>query len=572
MKKEIIGIVVLKFLFDKETKIKNLEVYVYDKLGKEIEHVKKRDFQDLSAADGFSLYTDNRLLYNKYTPVSYPYTLAVSYTIETTDTGFFPPWYFLSGYTVSVEKSVYEILFASPDLKPDVKEFNLDKIEVSKVDDNQKIVYKARNIRAIKAEAHGPSFRNIVPRLSLRMKKFHLKGEDAQANNWKEIGDWMNNSLLKDRAILPEGTVVVVKDLVKGVTDDLEKAKIVYKYVQDNTRYISVQIGIGGWKPISAIDVDKTKYGDCKGLSNYTHALLKAVGVKSYYTVIQAGKRKVDFDSEFAALQGNHAILAIPYDDKYYWIDCTSQTHPFGFVGDFTDDRLALVITPDGGEIVKTVAYLDEDNLQKTKAKYSINSNGGISGNITIGAKGIQYDNRFYLENETKEDVLKHYKEYWNNINNLVLNSYEFKNDRENVIFNEDVVVDATNYATKSGDRILFVVNAFNKNSYVPDRYRNRKLPLEIQRGYLDEDEYEISLPIEYNIESLPVKKVIDSEFGSYQVNYEYNEEKNVILYNRSLLIKEGNYPKEKYKDYRNFRKEVSSIDNAKVVLIKNIK
>jgi len=56
-----------KVSFDKETKIKNLEVYVYDKLGEEIERIKKKDFQDLSAADGFSLYTDNRILYNNLT-------------------------------------------------------------------------------------------------------------------------------------------------------------------------------------------------------------------------------------------------------------------------------------------------------------------------------------------------------------------------------------------------------------------------------------------------------------------------------------------------------------------------
>lgn len=558
--------------FDKETKIKNLDVYIYDKLGGELDHIKKKDFQDLSAADGFSLYTDNRLLYNKYTPVTYPYTISVSYTIETSDTGFFPPWYFLSDYMVSVEKSIYEISYASPDLKPDVKEFNLDNIAVTKEDEFGKIIYKADNIVAIKSEVLGPSFRDIVPRLSLRMKKFHLKGEEAKANNWKEIGDWMNNALLKDRAILPVETVAKVKKLVAGVTDDLEKAKIIYQYVQDHTRYISVQIGIGGWKPISAIDVDKVKYGDCKGLSNYTHALLKAVDVQSYYTVIQAGKRKVDFDSEFSALQGNHAILAIPYNEKYYWIDCTSQTNPFGFVGDFTDDRLALVVTPEGGKIVKTVSYLNEENHQKTIVKYKIESNGSISANVNIDTKGIQYDDRFYLANETQEDIVKYYKSYWDNINNLVLNTHEFSNNKQDVIFNEKVSIDAINYATKSGERILFVVNAFNKNSYVPDRYRNRKFPLKIQRGYLDEDEYEINLPMEYKLESLPAEKKIDNEFGSYKVNYDYNEAEKTIKYSRRLLIKEGDYPKEKYNTYRNFRKEISSADNAKIVLIKSAK
>jgi len=293
----------------------------------------------LGTADGFSLYIDNRALRLNYTPVQYPYTMEFNYEIETSDTAFFPPWYFLGGYRASVEKSYYAISYASESIKPEIKKHNLDQIEVSETETPGKIVFEAENIAAIKSESLSPGFRKIAPRLSTRLKKFNLKGQEATVDTWKDFGAWMNKALLKDRAALEPGTIAKAKNLVKGVTDDLEKAKIIYKYVQDNTRYISVQIGIGGWKPISAIDVDRLKYGDCKGLSNYTHALLKSVDVPSYYTVIQAGNRKTDFDEDFAAMQGNHAILAIPYNDQYYWIDCTSQTHPFGFVGDFTDDN-----------------------------------------------------------------------------------------------------------------------------------------------------------------------------------------------------------------------------------------
>lgn len=556
--------------YDKEKKIKNLDVYVYDKLGKEINHIKKKDFQDVSAADGFSLYTDDRILRKMYTPINYPYTISISYNIETSDTCFFPPWYFLPGYMVSVEKSHYEVSYSTSDLKPDVKEFNLEGISLSKVNEPDRLAYKAENILAIKSEAHGPTFSNIVPRLSLKIKKFNLKGENAEVNNWKEMGLWINNALLNNRDILPTETIVRAGKLVEGIDDDLEKAKIIYKYVQDNTRYISVQIGIGGWKPISALDVDQVKYGDCKGLSNYTHALLKAVGVKSYYTVIHAGNQKVNFDPDFSALQGNHAILAIPYKEKYYWIDCTSQTHPFGFVGDFTDDRLALVIKPDGGEVVKTVSYLDEENSQRTTAKYTIGSNGSISGNVEISTRGIQYDNRFHLENETHENIIKHYKDYWDNINNLVIKENKLKNDRENIVFTENISIDATNYAASSGNRMFFTVNAFNKNSYVPNRYRNRQTPLVIQRGYLDEDEYIVKIPDTYNVEGIPDEKVIENEFGHYKTKFIFNEKERTISYKRSMMIKEGYYPKEKYKEYRNFRKETASADNAKVVLIKS--
>ncbi|MEM7556820.1 MAG: DUF3857 domain-containing transglutaminase family protein [Cyanobacteria bacterium P01_A01_bin.84] len=557
--------------YDKEKRIKNIEAYIYDGFGREIEHVKRKDFQDVSAADGFSLYTDDRLLTYTYTPVQYPYTVEFTYEVETSDTGVFPSWYFLSGYLGSVEKSIYAIQYDSEALKPIIKENRLSDLDVSVEEKPGMIVYKANNIPAIKRESLSPPFSAIVPKLSARLTNFSFKGYEAEVNNWNDMGKWMQDKLLEGRAALSEETKSKARLLVKGVEDDLEKAKIIYKYVQENTRYISVQIGIGGLQPISAIDVDRVKYGDCKGLSNYTMALLNVVGVKSYYTTVQAGETKEDFEEDFADLiQGNHIILAIPYNDRYYWIDCTSQIHPFGFIGDFTDDRKVLIINDKGGKIVKTTAYLNEDNYQNISAVYSLNEEGGISGDITIKTEGIRYNNRFYLEDETQENILKHYKKYWSNINNLEVKQNEFNNDRDSIVFVEKVRINASNYATKSGGRILFAANVFNNKNSIPDRYRNRKLPFEIQRGFLDEDEFMIHLPEGYTIEAIPDEQTIENEFGSYQMSARVVNDKKVIAYKRKLLIREGAYPKEKYKLYRDFVKATARADNARIVLLKN--
>lgn len=556
--------------FDKERKIKNINVFVYNQLGQEINHFKKKDFADISAVDGFSLFNDDRILRHTYTPISYPYTIRTTYEVETSDTAFFPPWYFLSNYRVSVEKSHYEIAYSTLDLKPEIKEHNLEELIFNKIEAPGRFIYKAKNIPAVSYEELSPSFRDVVPRLSVRMKNFSLKGEYGEAENWKELGSWMNTALLKNRDELPQETIVKAKKLVEGVSDDLEKAKIIYKYVQDNTRYISVQIGIGGWKPISAVDVDLVKYGDCKGLSNYTYALLKAVGVTAYYTVIYAGKDKVDFQEDFAALQGNHAILAIPYKDNYYWIDCTSQVHPFGFVGDFTDDRKALIITPNGGEIVKTVSYINEQNLSKFIANFKLGERGEITADVSMESRGIAYDNRFQLENENRENTVISYKKYWDYINNLEVESSSFFNDREAVVFKESVFLSATNYATISGNRMFFIPNAFDRNNYVPDRYRVRIRPLLIDRGYLDESEFSIALPKGYMVEAMPEDVIIESEFGKYTMELIHNKTEHTIKYSRSLFIKKGDFEKEKYDDYRVFREKTAKNDNAQIVLIQN--
>ena len=404
--------------------------------------------------------------------------------------------------------------------------------------------------------------------MKLAVERFHFNGVDGQAKNWLEFGDWIQNSLLQGRSEVSQKTKQQILDLVKGVEDSIERAKKVYQYVQDNTRYISVQVGIGGIQPIPAIEVDQLKYGDCKGLTNYTQSLLDIAGVTSYYTVVEAGKDIIDFDEDFASLeQGNHIILCIPNDGNMVWLDCTSQIQPFGFIGDFTDNRNVLIVKPNDSKILKTTLYPDNLNYQKTKAIININNDASIDSEIIIKTNGIQYDNRFFIERESKKNIVKYYKNYWRNVNNLEVLKYSFKNDRDEVEFTEFINIFARNYGSVTGDRLIFSPNAFNKNTFIPSRYRDRKLQLEIQRGYLDEDDFQITIPDGYEIEALPKDVSIKNKFGEYEMKIENINNK--IIYKRKLLINKGDYPKEEYESYRNFRKKVSKSDNLKIVLKK---
>ncbi len=556
--------------YNKSVKVKQIQSVVYDAFGKEIDKIKRKEFKDVSSVDGGTLYSDSRVLYMDYTPVNYPYTIEFSYEITTANTSNIPDWYFLDGFLVSTEKSKYSVIYSEAELKPEIKEKHFGDLEIRKTTSENSIVYEGLNIKAIKKETLSPSFNKIAPLLMVRAINFQYEGYNATIKDWDDLGIWMHKNILQGRDELSEETKVKAHSLVEGITDDLEKAKKIYEYVQNNTRYISVQVGIGGIQPIHAIEVDRVKYGDCKGLSNYTKALLDEVGVKSYYTHVEAGQDKINFEKDFASLaQGNHVILAIPYEGSYYWIDCTTQIHPFGFIGDFTDGRNVLIIKPEGGEIVKTATYLNKENRQKTKAILSLSENGSIEGDVKIDSYGIQYDNRFYLEDQVKDDIIKYYKQYWRNINNLKVKEYQFSNNKDSIVFTEQLTLNASDYATKSGDRLLVAINAFNQNRYVPNRHRNRKMPFEIQRGFFDEDEFEVIIPEAYEIEAIPNNTSFENEFGYYTTTIEVSENKKTLLYNRSLLIKEGWYAKEKYNAYRDFRKKIANTDNAQLILIK---
>ena len=556
--------------YDNYLKVKKIEAIVYDDEGNEIKKFKKRDFIDHSAVDGGTLYSDSRVLFMGYTPVSYPYTVEFICEMNTPNTAAIPSWSPVDGYFISIESDSFSVI-DNANLGLRVKEKHFENYSAIKKEHSANtLAYVIENLSAQKPEDLSPKLTQITPTALVAVEHFHYNGLDGNASNWQEMGNWIKHDLLDGRNIVSNETKQAVLNLVSGVEDPIEKAELIYKYVQDNTRYISVQVGIGGIQPIAASEVDALKYGDCKGLTNFAQALLEIAGVESYYTVVEAGRNIVDFENDFPTLaQGNHIILCIPKEEEMVWLDCTSQVHPFGFIGDFTDNRSVLIVREDDSKIIKTAKYTDATNFQSISAVIDLKEDASIYSKLKINTKGIQYDNRFHLENEPKKEVLEYYKKSWGYINGLDIDDYKFKNNKDEVDFLEDLAIYARNYASKTGDRLIFHANVFNRNSYVPDRYRTRTLPIEVQRGYLDEDDFTINIPSGFEVEALPEDKTISNKFGEYQMHFTTN--RNQIILKRKLFIKSGTYPSTDYNAYRTFRKSVSSSDNLKVVLKKTI-
>jgi hypothetical protein len=553
--------------YDNDTKITNLSAIIYDAFGNQIKKYKERDFIDVSAVSGGTLYSDSRVKYVDYTPISYPYTLVFESEYKTSTTGFIPSWFPINGYHISVEKSKF-LLKNPKGIKWRRKETNFEGFDIDKISSDTETSYLAKNEKALKYEENSTSYRDMLPKATVALNRFSLKGILGNYSNWKEFGFWMNSKLLNGRNSLEESTKIKIKNLVKGVENPIERAKIVYQFMQNKTRYISVQVGIGGWEPISAKQVDKVGYGDCKGLTNYTKALLDIAGVTSYYTVVYADEKR-NLDKDFSSIQGNHVILNIPNKEKDIWLECTNQTMPFGFLGDFTDDRDVLVVMPEGGVIKRTTRYKDIENFQKTDATVQLRKDGSLTATLKRVSKGLQYDDKQGLISLTEEDLIKRYKSnVWSYNNNLEVNSVAIENDKENVIFTEDLSVSIKNYAAINQGEYLFRVNIFNKIGYVPKRYRTRKLPLKISQGYKDIDDLIIKIPDGYSLNNLPETKELSTEFGTYKITFTKVDDA-TFKYQKSMVIKEGVYPKEAYKLYRSFRRSIAKYENLRIAITK---
>jgi hypothetical protein len=339
--------------------------------------------------------------------------------------------------------------------------------------------------------------------------------------------------------------------------------------VQSKTRYISIQLGIGGWMPMYASEVDELGYGDCKALTNYTYSLLKSQGIDSYYTIVHAGEDKKDFDADFASMQGNHVILTIPREeDENIFLECTSQTKPFNYLGDFTDNRNVLLIKPTGGEIIKTKKYLYVENLEENNTEVSLKANGDFEARLVKTSSGIGYGDQYSLEQLDLKDQERYYRNSWKHLKNLDLDKLSFVNDKKENKFQEQLSISGTNFSAKAGNRILLPLSMFYMDTEETPRYSERKYPVEILRGKTVKQHTTFTIPEGYTIESVPEATEIENQFGSF--NFKAFLEEDTIVVEQTYVLKDGEWPKEDYKLLRDFMHEVQVNSNKKAVLILN--
>jgi transglutaminase-like putative cysteine protease len=556
-----------KVLFhDKFNIIKFFKATAYDAAGKAVNKLKSSEIYDQSVFDGFTLYSDNRLKRADLSRGEYPYTVEFEYEIEHRALLYAPDFSLYDDDEISIQQSKYILAYASG-LKPRFKLFKIDGPKVSTYNGKEALEWSFKNIKPQKFEKLSPDFDDVVPNIAVAPSSFEFDKYAGSMDTWDSFAKWII-LLNKDRNILPEQTKKHIHELTKNAKSTTEKVRILYEYLQSKTRYVGIQLGIGGYQPFEASIVDQTGYGDCKALSNYMVTLLKEVGIKANYTLIRAGSGEPAIDVTFPSSQFNHVVVAVPNHADTIWLECTSQTNPFGYMGDFTGDRYALMITDEGGKIVKTPSYDADDNTQSRTGDVFVDLTGDAKATVTTTYRGLQYEN--------------------NNLNSILNNQYDdqkkwiqknvkipaFDIASFNMINNKDIIPSAVvktdlvlkRFATVSGKRIFLTPNLMNKSTYAPEKLDARKSNLVIRKPFTDMDTIRYHLPEGIYPEFIPETVKVQSPFGEYEASYSVDQAK--LIYIRKFRMNRGEFPPELYKEFSEFFKNVNKADNTKIVFM----
>lgn len=554
--------------YDKLSKIKDINGTAYDADGKQIKRLKNNEILDQSAFDGFSLYSDARFKALDLSQTTYPYTIEVEYEVEYKYLFHIPSFVLIPDEKISAEYSSYALEFPAG-LQPRYRLNNTDlKPAQGRTKDGLEMLrWDFRNVKPIKFEPHGPSRQDLVVSISAAPSQFEYDDYVGTMNSWDEFGRWIS-TLNKGRAVLPEATKQKVKQLTAAASTNEEKVKILYEYLQNKTRYVSIQLGIGGYQPFEASVVDQTGYGDCKALSNYMVAMLETIGIRSHYTLIRAGEGAASMKADFPSPQFNHAIVAVPNGQDTLWLECTSQSNPFGYQGTFTGDRKALLITDKGAVIANTTRYSAEENVQSRSADVTLTMTGDAKAVVKTVYSGLQYENDDLSSViNTGFDDQKKWIQQNVEIPNFDIQSFGLTNHKSKIPSAKvDLQLSLRRFATVSGKRIFLTPNLMNRWTYVPEKVDSRKTDVVTRFAFTDYDTIRYHLPEGIYPEYLPEPVKLKTKFGEYEASFKVDQ--GMLLYTRKVKMNKGVFPAQSYQELIDFYRSMNKADHSKLVFL----
>ncbi|MBZ4188995.1 DUF3857 domain-containing transglutaminase family protein [Niabella beijingensis] len=554
--------------YDKFRLIQDISGTLYNAEGKKLKSVKRKDIQDGSGTDGSSLITDGRYKHHDFYYKDYPYTIEYTIELELNGIFYFPEWMPQSGPQVAVESS--KLSFEVPkDYNLRYKMFHYNGApQIKEGKGSRTLSWELANVPAKSKEAFAPEWNLLVTRVLTAPSDFEIGGYKGNMDSWQNFGRFMT-LLYAGRDVLPAGTKAKVRELVQGVKSDREKIDILYKYMQQNSRYISIQLGIGGWQPLDATYVAEKKYGDCKALSNFMVALLKEAGIKAHSVLITGGTEDKDLVRDFPSNQFNHVVVCVPEAKDSVWLECTSQTVEPGYMGHFTGDREALLIDDAKSHVVRTPVYAKNDNTQRRMIEADLDEKGTLVASVITSSTGLLQDELHHivhgLSDEEKQKRLR---------NSFSLPSYEissfgYKEAGSNMLpaITEKIQLVSKDYATITGKRLFIAPNILSVQSTKLTEEEKREQEIVYPYGFRIMDTVLIKIPAGYTVEMMPKSVQVDNAFGVYEIRFELKDEKIRMI--RRYERNSGRFPAADYNKMVTFYNTIYAADRAKMVLVK---
>lgn len=444
------------------------------------------------------------------------------------------------------------------------------------------------SIPAIKDEPLMPPDEAVAGRLQVRFKPASTPKYGIFFSDWKDMGLWYER-LSSERRQPDENVRARANELVSGLADLKNRIEKLAAFVQQEIRYVSIQIGIGGYQPHKASEILAKGYGDCKDKATLLAAFLDTVKVDSYYLIVNTFPKVVKENSQVSLFCFNHVVLAIKLpDEKLYEsstavvevpgigrlliFDPTMPHTPIGHVPFYLQNNCGLLVAGENSRLIKIPGSSSEKPQLIRRGRFMLSTDGTLSGEVSETLSGLQAEvARLELRNVNERKRREKIEKFLaDSVGSFMLEKYDYINlDDPEKNLEIHYSFRSNNYLNRTGDVLSFrpTVLALLEDYEILKQKGERKYPLLTGGAGTSRDELEIILPKDFTVEVLSPPVELSNDFAEYHSYLEL--EGGVLKLTRHFVLKEDYLPPERFNEAVEIFRLISKEERRRLLLKK---
>lgn len=236
----------------------------------------------------------------------------------------------------------------------------------------------------------------------------------TEYDSWKDVVNWGTAILNNYHYPMPvrlQNKIAEWRKIAKGDKDHF--AILALRYVQDQIRYLGLEMGANTHQPHSPAEVFEHSYGDCKDKSLLLVTILQQERIPAYVALLNTVKKETMAETAPSTVEFNHAIVAIERSSGYIYVDPTVTYQRGELINLYIPDyRYALVLRE--GET--RLQPIEPDNFNETLINETLNARFTDSSEleVTTSYKGGKADDvRNSLSGMSNIELEESYLQYY---------------------------------------------------------------------------------------------------------------------------------------------------------------
>ncbi|HKV42219.1 MAG TPA: DUF3857 domain-containing protein [Blastocatellia bacterium] len=453
---------------------------------------------------------------------------------------------------------------------------------------NDVYTWELKDLPPISQEPLMPAITSVSPYVAVSY--FPSEGRVAKKSfsGWQDVSKWVSQ-LVGKRSVPNAEIEAKARDLTAGANSEFEKASAIARWIEQQIRYVSIQLGTkSGYQPHQASLVFNKGYGDCKDKVCLMQAMLRAVGIRSEMVLVYSGdptRVRAEFPS---VLQFNHAIIAlgpgaadkVPGGEEtgaaprtsadLLFFDPTDAATPLGDLPYYLQGSLGLVVNGDEGHLVKLPVSTANANTAQREMDVALDANGAIVASVRETLRGqiasatLRQSSCSDPEQCSKAISAK----VWKTIPGAKVAGITVRSKRDlSETISMEYTVTGAGYASQTGKIMVVKPLSFWAVEFPTFSSLGRQEPVEFEMESIQDETVAIKIPPGERIDEVPAGTEIKAPFGEFAVTYAVDGLQ--VTVHRRLALLRKTVAASDYKDLRTFFDTAKRSSDAGLVLIR---